>query len=147
MNAETQVRTEAEIRELIDGWLKAVLDRDVERIASHYTPDILAYDAIAALQFKGVEAYRRHWENCLTMCPGPMTFEIHDLNVTAGDEVAYCTYLTRCGGTDEKGQEQTGWMRTTIGCRRIGGKWRIAHEHFSSPFDPQSGKALMDLQP
>ena len=25
--------------------------------------------------------------------------------------------------------------------------WRIAHEHFSAPFDPESGKALFDLEP
>jgi hypothetical protein len=23
----------------------------------------------------------------------------------------------------------------------------IVHEHFSAPFDPQSGKALLDLEP
>jgi ketosteroid isomerase-like protein len=35
----------------------------------------------------------------------------------------------------------------TFGCRKTNGKWKIAHEHFSAPFDPVSGKALFDLQP
>jgi len=67
--------------------------------------------------------------------------------VTAGEELAYCHYLCRCGGTDESGTEKVGWMRVTVCCRRIGDRWTIVHEHFSSPFDVQSGKALLDAQP
>ncbi|MCC2663201.1 MAG: hypothetical protein K0S35_1123, partial [Geminicoccaceae bacterium] len=45
------------------------------------------------------------------------------------------------------GKEQVGWMRATFCCRKTNGRWRIAHEHFSAPFDPESSKALFDLQP
>jgi ketosteroid isomerase-like protein len=37
-------------------------------------------------------------------------------------------------------------MRVTFCCRKAAGRWKIAHEHFSAPFDPESGKVL-DLQP
>jgi ketosteroid isomerase-like protein len=38
-------------------------------------------------------------------------------------------------------------MRATVCCRNAGGRWRIAHEHFSAPFDMESGKALLGLEP
>lgn len=114
---------------------------------SHYAPDILSFDAIAQLQFKGADAYRRHWEMCVTMCSGPMTFDIHDLGIETGDDIAFGHYLLRCGGAGPDGTEQTGWMRVTVCCRRASGNWKIAHEHFSAPFDPENGKALLDLEP
>jgi ketosteroid isomerase-like protein len=82
-----------------------------------YAPDILAFDAIAQLQFKGAEAYRKHWQMCVEMCSGPMTFEIHDLGIEAGDNVGFAHYLLRCGGPGPDGKEQTGWMRVTVCCR------------------------------
>jgi ketosteroid isomerase-like protein len=37
-------------------------------------------------------------------------------------------------------------MRVTTCCRRAGGRWAIAHEHISVPFDMASGKALLNLE-
>jgi uncharacterized protein (TIGR02246 family) len=143
----TNATSEAQIRELLDGWLQAVRDRDIKRIMSCYAPDVVAYDAIAALQFKGAEAYGKHWEACLSMCTGPMIFEIRELNIEAEDDVAFAHWLNCCGATDENGEEKSSWMRVTAGYRRIKGNWRIVHEHFSAPFDMATGKALFGLQP
>ena len=141
------VTDEIQIRDLIDGWADAVRAKDVDRIMSQYSPDVLAFDAISQLQFKGVDAYRKHWEACLSMCSGPSFFEIHDLDITAGDGLAFCHALNRCGGTGEDGQEKVCWMRMTVCYRKIDGDWKVVHEHFSSPFDMGSGKALFELQP
>jgi len=144
----TATRTDetAGVRRLIDDWADAVRACDLDRIMAAYTADVLAFDAIAQLQFKGAEAYRKHWQACLELCAG-MIFEIHDLEIEAEGGVAFGHYLVRCGGTGPDGKEQTGWMRVTFGCRRTGGRWQVAHEHFSVPFDMASGKALMNLEP
>ena len=39
------------------------------------------------------------------------------------------------------------WLRWTLGFRKIDGRWRVAHEHVSVPFDMESGKAMLDLKP
>ncbi|MGH6913208.1 MAG: YybH family protein [Geminicoccales bacterium] len=65
----------------------------------------------------------------------------------AGGDIAFGHCLARCGAIGEDGKEQTSYMRGTFCCRKRSGKWKIAHEHFSAPFDPQSGKALLDLEP
>jgi uncharacterized protein (TIGR02246 family) len=138
---------EARIRGLIEDWANAARAGDLDGIMAAYAPDVLSFDAIAQLQFKGADAYRRHWQACMAMCPGPTIFEIHYLEIEAGDGVAFGHYLLRCGATGEDGKEQSGWTRATVCCRRSSGKWMVVHEHFSAPFDPQSGKALLHLTP
>lgn len=143
--SSTQV--EAEIRAFLKSWEKDVQSRDVKKIMSHYADDVVAFDAIGSLRFKGAKAYGAHWEKCMTMCPGPMIFEVHELQITASDDVAFGHFLTHCGGTDQNGEQHASWMRATSCLRRENGQWSIAHEHFSAPFEMESGKAQFDLQP
>ena len=143
----TRTDENAAIRELIEDWAQAVRASDIDGIMAAYAPDIRSFDAIAQLQFKGADAYRKHWEACIAMCPGPMIFEIHDLAIEAGEDVAFGHYLLKCGTTGEEGKEQTGWTRTTVCWRKRSGRWMVAHEHFSAPFDTVSGKALLGLEP
>lgn len=75
-----------------------------------------------------------------------MILKIHDLNVAVGGEIAFSHSLASCG-TVVDGQEQASWMRATVGYRRVDGRWMIVHEHWSVPFDPESGRALVELEP
>ena len=143
----TKADDEAQIRARLDDWAKAARAKDIDGIMSHHAPDILAFDCHSKLQFKGADAFKKHLQACLSCMQGPMIFEIHDLNITARDDVAFCHYLSRCGGTGLDGKEHAGWMRVTACFRKTNGQWMIVHAHCSVPFDPQSGKALLDLEP
>ena len=77
---------------------------------------------------------------------GPTDAMARTAQITAGDDLAFVHGLSRCGGTGPDGKEMSGWMRMTTCFRKHNGEWRIAHEHFSAPFDPKSDKALW-LQP
>lgn len=148
MNAVAEdLNAETAIRELVESWTRAARAGDVTAIVSHYAPDIVAFDAVSQLQFRGVEAYQKHWEACLAMCPGPMIFEIQDLEVAANGELAFANGLARCGGGSETGEEKTSWFRLTGAYRKVDGAWRVVHEHFSVPFDMESGKVLFELSP
>ena len=81
----TKADDEGQIRARIDEWAKAARAKDIDRVISHYAPDVVAFDAIAALQFKSAEAYRKHWEACFAMCSGRTIFEIPD--ITGQDDV------------------------------------------------------------
>ncbi len=146
-NRKIEATAEEEIRAAVDGWVEAVRQRDLDRIMSYYAPDVVSFDAILALQFKGREAYRQHWRACLDMCTSEMAFEVRELAVAADRDVAFCHYLLSCGGTKEDGEKEVGWMRATVCYRAIGGRWLVVHEHFSAPFDMESGKALLGLKP
>jgi ketosteroid isomerase-like protein len=136
-----------QIQALLERWCAAVRDKDLEAIMRCYAPEIVAYDAIIQLQFMGADAYRRHWAFCLGMCEGAMLFETHQLTIHADGDVAFAHWLNKCGGTDEKGEVKSSWMRATAGYRRTADGWKAVHEHFSAPFDMASSKALFDLQP
>lgn len=137
----------SQVQALLDSWAQAVQAKDVARIVDHYATDVVAYDAILQLQFKGREAYAAHWQACMEMCSGPGVFEVHEPTLLVGGDLALGYYLCHCGGTDDKGQEQSSWMRVTQGYQQRNGQWLIVHEHFSAPFDMESGKALFDLKP
>ncbi len=143
----TKADDEAQIRGLLDDWAEAARSGDIDAIMAVYAPDIVAFDAIGKLQFKGADAYRKHWQACLEMCSGPMIFEMLDLSITAGAGIAFAHYLLRCGRIGDDGEEQAGWMRVTVCWQKRSGRWKVAHEHFSAPFDPASGKALLGPQP
>lgn len=138
---------ESQIRALIDRWVEGACNKDLESIMSCYAPDVVAFDAIAALRFEGTDAYRKHWEYCMGFAPGDMIMKIPEMSVAISGDVAFCHYLSLCGCTDENGNEQTGWMRGTVCLRKIDGRWLIAHEHYSAPFDPETMKAMTELQP
>jgi ketosteroid isomerase-like protein len=146
-NPVINTRSETEIRRIIDKWLTAVREKDINAIMEYYAEDVVAFDAILQLQFKGKPAYKAHWEYCMNMCPGPMLFDMHQLVIAADENIAFVHGLTHCGGTNEKGEEQRCWMRVSAGFRKINDKWLAVHEHFSSPFDMDTGKALFDAQP
>jgi uncharacterized protein (TIGR02246 family) len=138
---------EAAVRSLIEEWTRAACSKDLDAIMDCYAPDVVAFDAIVKLEFRGVADYRHHWQACLDMAPGDLLWRIGDLNIAVSGDLAFAHYLAHCGGVDEQGQEKGGWMRATVCCRKTADRWRIVHEHYSAPFDPESGKALTELQP
>ncbi|MCX2544813.1 SgcJ/EcaC family oxidoreductase [Pseudomonas sp. COW5] len=141
------MNTQAQIQAIIDTYRQAVMTKDVEKVMTLYADDILSFDAIKALQFKGKEAYRAHWVACMEMCPGPHIFEFHEIAIETGDNIAFAHWVANCGGTNDKGETQSCWMRATACYRLVGGAWKIAHEHWSAPFDPMTGSTLFDAKP
>ena len=141
MNAKTQIQT------LIDTYRDAVMTKNVDKVMALYADDIVSFDAIKALQFKGKEAYRAHWIACMEMCPGPHVFEFHEIAIETSETLAFAHWVANCGGTNEKGETQSCWMRASACYRQVGGTWKIVHEHWSAPFDPMSGATLFDVTP
>ncbi|CAM3461430.1 DUF4440 domain-containing protein [Pseudomonas floridensis] len=138
-NNEARARIEKNIKT----WAEAVRSKNLNAIVAYYDPDIVAYDAIGDLQFKGIDAYRKHWTFCLEQCAGAMLFEQSDLVVQVDGKVAFAHWLNKCGD----GQCEGSWMRASAGYRLTEQGWKAVHEHFSAPFDMDSGKARFDLQP
>jgi uncharacterized protein (TIGR02246 family) len=138
----------AQIREVVDRWVKAIGRKSVEDAIACLTPDVLTFDLAPPLQHEGLATIRRGLEAWFPTWAGPIGLEIHDLRVTADDHVAYCTSLQRMRGTKTDGVKPDLWFRSTMCLRRIDGSWRIAHEHTSTPFYMDgSNRAALDLTP
>jgi ketosteroid isomerase-like protein len=145
--AATKQTAEDEIRGLLDTWADASRAKDVDAIVAHCATGLVAFDCHGPLRFESAGAYRKHLEACLPCMQGPMTLEIRDLDITAEGDVGFCHYLARCGGTGPDGTEHSSWFRGTSCFQRTNGTWKIVHEHLSAPFDAESGKASLGLQP
>lgn len=135
---------EAEIRSVIEGFNAAVLKRDVDAICAYYDKDIVSFDAIKALQFKGRDAYRQHWQECMDACPnsGEGFIKQQELTIQVSGDTAFSHCIHGCGGPGENGEINTYWMRYSAGYRKINGNWLIVHEHYSAPFDMQTLQVL-----
>jgi len=150
ITAEAFTRTdtlESEIRAVLEDYLQALNDRDADRMDSFMARGMAAYNFMAPLQTHGADAYRKQWEPCLAACPRSMTFSMHDLIVTAGEDVAFSHHLHRCSGTMPDGETKEYWTRMTIGYTKADDVWKMTHVHLSSPYDLASGQALVTLRP
>jgi len=138
---------EKEIGILIDQWSATLRTCDVTQIMAFYADPLTAFDAIGVLRFASIDAYRQHWEYCMQYCVPPMTFELSELAITAEREIGFAHFLIHSGAQDKEGNMHTMWMRGTGCYRKINGMWKIVHEHFSTPFNPETGNAIFDAKP
>ena len=143
----TERSDEDQIRALIADRVEAVRTKDVERAVAYIAPDILAFDVVNALQFRGREASRARTEAWFSSFQGPIGFELRDLQVNAGDQVAFSHSLNRYSGTQTGPVEIDMWVRATTCYQKIDGRWMVTHEHQSVPFDGATGTASLALAP
>ncbi|HET7850305.1 MAG TPA: nuclear transport factor 2 family protein [Pseudolabrys sp.] len=122
--AERQVRT------LIENWADAVRRHDLPAILAHHAQDIVMFDVPPPLQSRGMDAYRKTWDLFFKFHKPSQAFDIEQLEITAGDDVAFAAAIMRCAGTSAP---EGLAFRLTIGLRKIDGDWRITHEHHSVP--------------
>jgi ketosteroid isomerase-like protein len=139
---------ESAIRVLVDGWTRALRARDIDRLMTHYAPNVLVYDIAPPLALRGAAAYRRSWEEWLPSFAGPIGYEVHELDIRIGGDVAFSTGFHRIRGKRSNGEETDLWARATAGYRKIDGRWLIAHDHVSVPFHMDGSlRAAVDLKP
>lgn len=138
---------EAQIRALIDDRARAVRAKDVNGAISSSAPDILSFDVVNPLQHIGSDASRKRTEDWFSSFQGPIGYEIRNLSISAGNDVAFSHGLSHVSATSKDGGQLDMWWRTTICFRKIDGKWMVTHEHNSVPFNVESGKASLDLKP
>lgn len=138
---------EADIRRHIDTMASAIRAMDLEGLKSIYAPDIESFDIEPPLKHVGARAKWSNWERAFTVFQRPLDYELRDLKITVGDDVAFGYSLNRISGTLKTGQRTDYWVRYTTCLRKIGGAWRIVHDQVSVPVDFTTGRALLDLQP
>src|SRR5262249_30747054 len=143
----THASDEADIRRRLGTLVEAIRAMDLEGVMAIYAPDIVSFDLTAPLRQAGAEAKRKNWAGAFGMFQRPLGYEMRDLTITVGEDVAFAYSLNRVSGTRKDGKRSDFWVRATTCYRKIDGNWLIAHDQVSVPFDPESGRALLDLEP
>lgn len=136
-----------EIRELVAEQARAIRTKDARAVMALNAPDIVTFGLVAPLRQRGAEAVRKHLQEWFDVFDGGIECELRELDVSTADNIGFCHFLQRFGGTNTHGDTIDMWVRATLGLRRSDGHWLIVHEHISDPIDPVSGKGLTALKP
>lgn len=144
-NADDQTAIKAVIAERVE----AMRTKDAARAMATLADDAVAFELAPPLRLgpeqardqAGLEAWFQGWE-------GAVNVDIARLTVAASGDVGYAHSLNRLRATAAGGREVDFWMRSTLGFRKQGDQWKIAHGHSSVPFYMDgSFKAALDLEP
>jgi uncharacterized protein (TIGR02246 family) len=124
---------EAAVRDLIEAWADAVRRRDYAGILQSHTPDFVMFDVPPPFESVGLDAYRKTWDLFFSCSSEPVRFEIQEMDVTAGADVAFAFATMRCTTPGSDGKPEALDFRLTTALRKVDGRWMIAHEHHSVP--------------
>jgi PhnB protein len=145
---------EAAIRTLLEVHANAIRLKDAEQALAPYAPGSAIYDLAPPLAYRsdtradraGIEAWFATWD-------GPIGYELKDIEVTSSGPLAVAHGFLRISGTKKadgakEGETVAVWTRRTVVFGRLGGGWRITHDHISTPFYMDgSDRAATDLKP
>ena len=126
-------RDQTEILALIDRWTAAVRNEDRAAIRENHDADMLMFDVPPPFQSRGLDAYMATWETFFSTAEKPVAFDFHDIEITTGENVAFASAVGNCVYFDSEGKRQPLQFRLTMGLRKVGGRWRVTHEHHSVP--------------
>jgi uncharacterized protein (TIGR02246 family) len=121
---------ERQIRSLIEAWANAAKRHDMAGVLAHHTQDIVMFDLPMPLQSKGMAEYRKTWDQFFSSHIPGQTFDIEEITIMAGHDVAFAYAIMRCVPTAAPGGFQ---FRLTVGLRKVDGAWWVTHEHHSEP--------------
>jgi uncharacterized protein (TIGR02246 family) len=138
---------EADIRQRLEAGVAAVRAEDLEAVMALYAPDVVSFDLGSPLRSAGAEAKRRNWREVFAMYQRPLGYEVRDLDITVGDDVAFGHSVNRVSGVLKNGDKTDFWVRWTACFRKIERNWLIVHDHVSVPVDPRTRTALLNLEP
>jgi ketosteroid isomerase-like protein len=136
---------EEKIRATIDARAKAIRSKNAQAVIACFTEDSVGFFLEPPLRQSPHKEDLTGW---FATWHGAIGYEICDLAITSGDDVAYCHSLSHLTGTRTDGEGTDVWYRETLCFRRIGDQWLITHIHESVPmYMDGTFKAAIDLKP
>jgi uncharacterized protein (TIGR02246 family) len=121
-----------EIEALIRRWAEAVHAGDLDGVLAGRAEDIVMFDVPPPHEgVRGIQAYRDSWPGFFEWQASGASFEVVELDVTEGVDVAFAWALLRCGTPEGFADLPERRLRLTLGMVRRGDRWVVTHEHHS----------------
>lgn len=145
----TQSSDEAAIGALLQARAQAIHEKNADAALAPYAADMVRFDLAPPLATRGAQAVdRANLTGWFDTWRGPIHYELADFEITAEGNLGFAYGFVRIGGTKHEGYTGNIWARQTVCLRKLGGAWKIVHEHTSTPFYMDgSVKAAVDLTP
>lgn len=138
--------SENELRALIENQMTAVRKKDVEGILPFYSEDIIQFDVVNPLQYKGSEVIKNRMQEWFSSFTGEIGIDAVELKIIANETLGFVHCLKHVNGNTKNGKLDMYWRETSC-YEKIDGNWLITHQHSSVPFDKTNGKASLTLKP
>jgi ketosteroid isomerase-like protein len=140
---------ESQIREVVEGKAATLKTGDVKAMLAYYAPEVVEFSLAPPLRQLTDPQDPAPVEKWIATFEAPPTREVTQLEIAAGDDVAFATSID-CLTATPKGMPESFslWYRATLGLRKIDGRWLVTHEHESVPFEMDgSFRASVELKP
>lgn len=144
---EQKQNNESAVKKVIEDGIEALRNKDIEGVMALYAPDVVSFDIVPPLRYVGADIFRTVWEEVFSSFQGPLGYEMHDLTITASEDVAFAYSLNHISGTMNNGLKTDLWLRWTACFQKINGTWLVVHHQNSVPVDLATGKGVLDLKP
>lgn len=123
----SDAREYAAVRRVFDRWANAIQRCDLDGVVARHTSDVLMFDVPEPGLIRGLEEFRDCWRAFFPFIRNGGVFEVTELEITAGSDVAFSHCIVNCGSN----RDDTFPVRVTLGYRKVDEEWMIAHEHHS----------------
>ena len=124
---------EAAVRDLIEAWADAVRRRGLCWNPPKPCARFRDVRCSPAVQKRRARRVQKNLGPVFFLVSGPARFDIQEMGVTAGADVAFAFATMGCEEPGADGKPEPLNFRLTIGLRKVDGQWVIAHEHHSVP--------------
>ena len=130
---ESPSKDEMDIQALMERWAKAVREENRTGIRADHDSEMLMFDVPPPFLSRGLDAYMATWETFYRSQAKPVTFDFEEVEITAGNDVAFATAIGHCVYIERSGKKIDLKFRLTMGFHKQYGRWCIVHEHHSLP--------------
>ena len=133
---------EAEVRRVVDGYVAAVLAKDVAAFAAWYDPAVRVFDTWGVWSYDGIDAWRKMAEGWFaSLGADRVAVTMDELRIDVAGDVAlvtaFATYRSEIDAPKAMSNRLT-WV-----LRLRDGRWTIVHEHTSAPADFDSARLIL----
>lgn len=136
---------EAALSQAMAEWEAAFCARDVDRLLACYTSDAVCFDAIPPFT-DNLTSLRQKYLECFPCIPEGCRCEVRDLRILRRGTLAVTHFLWRLRGDLGDSPVARTWLRGSQSWVLEGEDWRICHEHWSLPFDIDSGQVCYQVE-
>lgn len=124
---------ETDVRAVIEDWAKATRQNRKDDVLKNHSPNLVIFDVLPPMKYESAESYRRSWDDWQPETQQEGQFDLENLSVTAGTDVAFAHCFIRCGGTTPDGRTFQDLVRATFCLQKTDGSWKVLHQHVSKP--------------
>ena len=134
-----------EPEELIQIYKTAVLKKDLEAYASIFDDKVYVFDTWQIWSYDGLPSWRemaKSWFSSLGTDHDSVTFD--DIKIQSSGELALITAIMKFTAVSEEGEELRFLQnRLTWVAKKKDGRWKIIHQHTSSPVDFETMQVIL----